>query len=33
MKTELDKILSLPISDDQKELIVSLNVKRLTGFV
>lgn len=31
MKTELGKILSLPISDDKKELIVSRNVKRLTG--
>lgn len=33
MKTELDKILSLPLSDDKKELILSLNIKRLTGIV
>jgi predicted TIM-barrel fold metal-dependent hydrolase len=31
MKTELDKVLSLPIKDDEKELILSKNVKRLIG--
>jgi predicted TIM-barrel fold metal-dependent hydrolase len=31
MKTELAKVLSLPIKDDEKELILSKNVKRLIG--
>lgn len=33
MKNELNKILSLPISDDDKELILSKNVRRLIGLV
>jgi predicted TIM-barrel fold metal-dependent hydrolase len=31
MKTELAKVLSLPITDAGKELILSKNVKRLIG--
>jgi predicted TIM-barrel fold metal-dependent hydrolase len=31
MKWELEKVLSLPISDDKKEWILSKNLKRLTG--
>jgi predicted TIM-barrel fold metal-dependent hydrolase len=31
MKTELAKVLSLPIKDDEKELILSKNIKRLIG--
>jgi predicted TIM-barrel fold metal-dependent hydrolase len=31
MRTELAKVLSLPITDDEKELILSKNVKRLIG--
>jgi hypothetical protein len=31
MKNELAKVLSLPITDDEKELILSKNVKRLIG--
>ena len=31
MKTELQKVLSLPISDDKKELLLSKNLKRLIG--
>ena len=31
MKNELNKVLSLPIGDAEKELILSKNVKRLTG--
>lgn len=31
MKPELEKVLSLPISDDKKESILSENLKRLTG--
>lgn len=32
MKWELEKILSLPISDDKKECILSKNLKRLIGW-
>jgi predicted TIM-barrel fold metal-dependent hydrolase len=31
MKNELNKVLSLPIGDNAKELILSKNIKRLTG--
>jgi hypothetical protein len=31
MKSELDKVLSLPIADDKKEWILSKNLKRLIG--
>jgi len=31
MKNELNKVLSLPIGDREKELILSKNIKRLTG--
>jgi predicted TIM-barrel fold metal-dependent hydrolase len=31
MKQELSKVLSLPIKDDEKELILSKNVKKLIG--
>jgi predicted TIM-barrel fold metal-dependent hydrolase len=31
MKNELNKVVSLPISDAEKQLILSKNVKRLTG--
>jgi len=31
MKNELHKVLSLPIGDAEKELILSKNVKRLVG--
>jgi len=33
MKRELEKILSLPVSDDEKELILSRNIRRLIGGV
>jgi len=32
MRRELEKILSLPISDDEKEWILSKNIKRLIGW-
>ena len=31
MKWELEKVLSLPIGDDKKELILSKNLRRLIG--
>jgi predicted TIM-barrel fold metal-dependent hydrolase len=31
MKSELEKVLSLPIGDDKKEWVLSKNLKRLTG--
>jgi predicted TIM-barrel fold metal-dependent hydrolase len=31
MKSELEKVLSLPIGDDEKEWILSKNLLRLTG--
>ncbi|MBN1255052.1 MAG: amidohydrolase family protein [Deltaproteobacteria bacterium] len=33
MKNELNKVLSLPIGDEEKELILSKNIKRLIGLI